>query len=121
MQTRSRSSSKDKPRSRATSSSSSGTRRPRSDSELLRDEPRSEDGSESEAEKDEHGNLRDFVVPDDLIEDASDDEGFGLSDRLLEEAWKAWKPLTKAEERFKDVIDKHSKPKASTSKKIHQS
>ncbi len=86
------------------------------------EEPRSEDGSESEAEMDEHGNLRGFVVPDDdeLLED--DEQGFGLSDRRLDDEWNAWKPLTKAEERFKNIVDKYStRPKASSSKKCHQS
>ncbi len=78
------------------------------DSELLKDEPRSEDGSESEAEMDEDGNLRGFVVPDNLIEDGDDEGGFGLSDRRLEEDWCNWKPSTKAEKRFKNVIDKYT-------------
>jgi hypothetical protein len=72
----------------------------------LKDEPRSEDGSDSEA--DEDGNLRGFVVPDNLIEDGDDEGGFGLSDRRLEEDWRNWKPSTKAEKRFKNVIDKYT-------------
>jgi hypothetical protein len=76
------------------------------DSELIEDdEPRSEDGTESEAEMDEDGNLRDFVVPDDdeLIEY---EEGFGPSDRRLEDDWDKWEPRTEAEMRFKYIVDK---------------
>jgi hypothetical protein len=71
---------------------------------------------------DEDGNLRGFVVPDDLIEDGGEEGGFALSDKRLEDDWEAWKPQTKAEKRFKNVIDKYApSSKASPSKKTHPS
>ncbi len=87
--------------------------------ETLTDESRSEDGTTTEEEMDDEGNLRGFVVPDNLLEDEG--PGFGLSDQRLEDDWESWKPLTKSEEMFKRIVDKYAKKsKGSSSKTIPQ-
>jgi len=86
---------------------------------ICSDETRSDDGTDTEEEMDEEGNLKDFVVPDESEPDDTIDYPFP-SDALVDRSFDDWKPRTKAEERFKAIIDKYTKPKGSCKKTGHQ-
>lgn len=68
--------------------------------EILTDEPRSDDEDDSDA--DEHGNLRDFVVYDEILDKPADH-------KALDQAWSTWTPATKGSLRYKKVVEKFSK------------
>jgi hypothetical protein len=68
----------------------------------IRDEPRSEDGSDSDA--DEDGNLKGFVVPDHSVVDNKP-----ADHAIVDKIWSASKPRTRGSARLHSVIKKHSK------------
>ena len=70
--------------------------------DVIKAEPRSDDDSDSEREKDEHGNLKGFVEYDKTLPHEKP-----ADHKFVDQMWNSWNPTTPGGRRYKKILNKY--------------